>query len=138
MIGIVGLMKQAQPTDLRTINNNLLGTAIQSLANSNSQMIEALREYKQKIQSAQITSQDNPPAEQKGNVRSAILFEIDFLTKKTGRTLSLELFDRLKHAYDFGTILSELLIMAKAELLSWPEFPNHPDAISEIKLKQAA
>ncbi|MGR9100629.1 MAG: hypothetical protein ACU826_08680 [Gammaproteobacteria bacterium] len=82
-------------------------------------------------------------SEQKGaaveghkNITEELLEEIKFLTKHTGKAVSLELFERLKHKYDFGTILHELLILQKKGDIIWPEAPNPPDALSEIKVIQ--
>lgn len=68
------------------------------------------------------------------NIRQDLMEEIVFLKKHTGHAISVELFDRLKHRYDFGTVLSELFAMQKAGLVSWAEAPNSPDALSVIEL----
>lgn len=82
---------------------------------------------------AEAVSVGTPTAAQK-NIRNDITQEIVFLAEHTGRALSLELFERLKHKFDFGTVLTELLVMHKAGLVSWPEAPNPPDALSIIEL----
>jgi len=86
---------------------------------------------------------EQPLLEQKGaaaeghkSINVDLLEEIQFLTKHIGKAISMELFERLKHKYDFGTILQELLIMQKKGELTWPEAPNPPDALSEIRVTQ--
>jgi hypothetical protein len=66
------------------------------------------------------------------NISHDIIEEINFLKKNTGRSLSIDLFERLKHKYDFSTILSEILIMGKNSKLKWAEVPNPPEAHSQI------
>lgn len=121
---------------LSVINNELLSKALQHLASSNTQMIDIIGQYNRNIQSAQGESIPLNQTGRGGNVRTDILSEIDFLTKLTGRVISIDLFERLKHKYDFGTILMEINIMAKDGIIAWLEYPNPPKAMSEITLKQ--
>lgn len=75
-------------------------------------------------------------ASEQKNISNDLLEEINFLTKHTGKAISMEVFDRLKHKYNFGTILQELFIMQRNGRLSWPEAPNSPEALSELKIVQ--
>lgn len=68
------------------------------------------------------------------NINTDVLSEIGFLQKHTGKAVSMQLFERLKHKYDFSTILQELLIMQQKGELTWEEAPQPPDALSEVQL----
>lgn len=66
------------------------------------------------------------------NVREGIIAAIILLESKTGRALSIEIFDVLKHDFDFGVILAELLRMQKDGIINWKNSPNPPDAHTVI------
>jgi hypothetical protein len=80
----------------------------------------------------QISEKNGAAAEAQKNISGDLLAEIDFLKKHTGRAVSMEVFERLKHKYNFETILRELLIMHKNGEIYWEEAPKPPDALSEI------
>lgn len=118
---------------LNVINNDLLSKAIQHLASSNSQMIDALREYRHNVNNASESPIESEPIAQ-SDIRAAIISTIKILTTKTGRAISIDLFDILKSSYDFGVILSELNRMQIEGILTWPEAPKPPDAVSSITI----
>lgn len=57
---------------------------------------------------------------------------ITLLESKTGRALFIEIFDVLKHDFDFGVILAELLRMQKDGIVDWQNSPNPPEALTVI------
>lgn len=118
---------------LGIINNDLLSAAIKHLGDSNTRMIDLLHGYNKNIEAVKEQrpkQADSPP---KPDVRKDILSSIKLLTAKTGRAISMEVFDLLKREYAFDTILSELLRMNSENLITWDEAPQPPSAVSAIR-----
>jgi hypothetical protein len=118
--------------DLATINNDLLSAAIKHLGDSNQRMIEIFKEYNTNIKTIDPHKLNIDSQEVKKDVRESILATISLLESKTGRALSIEVFDILKHDFEFGVILSELLRMQKDEIVNWQNAPNPPEAHTAI------
>jgi hypothetical protein len=74
-------------------------------------------------------------AEQQKNISKDLKDEIAFLTKYSGKAVAMDLVERLKHKYDFNTIMNEIIILNRKEEISWAEAPNPPNALSEMTLK---
>jgi len=134
---------------LNTINNTLLGKAIQHLADSNSKMINALmtnEQYEQNIEKAETSKRIffddvdskglNLPKDAfvKPDIRKDIMREIHSLIASNGKAVAIIIFSNLKDKYEFMPILFELKKMHDEGLVNWPESPNAPDALSEITL----
>lgn len=118
--------------DLGIINNDLLSAAIKHLGDSNQRMIEIFKEYNTNIQSVDTSKLDIDSAPAKKGVRESIIAAIAMLESKTGRALSIEIFDSLKHDFDFGVVLAELLRLQKERVVNWEKAPNPPEAHTAI------
>lgn len=73
------------------------------------------------------------PENAKPELKERLLSELKYLKQNAGKALSLQLFERLEHEYDFAVLLAELYKLQKTGILTWEGAPNPPDALAEIR-----
>jgi hypothetical protein len=78
------------------------------------------------------------PENAKPELKERLLLELKYLKQNAGKALSLQLFGRLEHEYDFAVLLAEVYKLQKTGVLTWEGAPNPPDALAEIELVEPA